>query len=451
MNFPANRWLLERLVEWQREGLISDSSAKVLRERYAPDASGRDVPNGIASMVLGVLGALLIGSGLIAIIGYNWDEFSRPVRLLFAFAPLLLAQAYCASLLIRRNPVAGWKREAAAILQTAGAGACIILVSQIYHLSGKWTDFLLCWLLVSLPLAWTHRSKAVAFFCLTATSVWSVGRVGEAEEWYSGPLLYPLLFLGIPQLWESLRSPLTVSLFLRWAIASSAMFGFGSAIAELLKNEGSDIRGGVLYLSWTFLAAGFCLIPLRKEEVNVPIVFKPQVALGGLWILVFGLAASVRTNGSFMVQGVREAFSMIAARVLFIMVGGLALVAYRQKRWGILILTSVVLLPVVAYGVTPENARVAGDLLPIISTVYLGLVGLGLILLDFAGKPAAPRIGAALISILILIRMADSKLSLLTKGLVFIAVGVAFLVFNHFINRRHTGVHKRVSDGEGLL
>jgi len=446
MNSSPNRWLLERLVEWQREGLISDASANILRERYASAAIDRDSRRSLASVVMAVLGALLIGSGLIAVIGYNWDEFSRPVRLLFAFAPLLLTQSYCASLLTRRTAVADWKREAAALLQTAASGACIILVSQIYHLSGKWTDFLLCWLLVSLPLAWTHRSKAVTLFCLMASAVWSVGCVGEVGAWYAGPLLYPLLFLGIPQFWEQLRAPLNVSSFLRWGIASSAMFGFGSAIAKSLENADAVIDGGELYFSWTLLAAVFCLIPLRKEEVNVPLPFKPQVVLGALWILFFGLAASLHSNGNEMVQGVRGAFALTVARGLFIVTGALALVACAQKRWGILIVTSVVLLPVVACVATPENTRVAENLLSILSTVYLGLVGLGLILLEFAGKPSAPRIGAALISILILIRMGDSHLSLLKKGLVFIAVGVVFLVFNHFINRRHT----RLSHGEVL-
>ena len=42
-----------------------------------------------------------------------------------------------------------------------------------------------------------------------------------------------------------------------------------------------------------------------------------------------------------------------------------------------------------------------------------------------------------MLSMLIIARMADSHFSLLIKGLVFIAVGVAFLAFNFFMSRRH--------------
>jgi uncharacterized membrane protein len=56
-----------------------------LRERHPVD----DSQPGVAQIIMGSLGALLIGTGLIAVIGYNWDDFSRPVRLLFAFLPLL--------------------------------------------------------------------------------------------------------------------------------------------------------------------------------------------------------------------------------------------------------------------------------------------------------------------------------------------------------------------------
>src|SRR5262245_17297782 len=88
MSAPHHRWLHSQLPQWEREGLITAENAATLRQRYPHDDSGL----GMAQIAMGVLGALLIGIGLIAIIGYNWDHFTRPVRLLFAFAPLLGAQ-----------------------------------------------------------------------------------------------------------------------------------------------------------------------------------------------------------------------------------------------------------------------------------------------------------------------------------------------------------------------
>src|SRR5690606_8014917 len=84
MSAARQRWLLEQIPDWEREGLLTAEAAGRLRERYALDGSRP----GLGQILLGALGALLIGSGLIAILGHNWDDFSRPVRLLCAFLPL---------------------------------------------------------------------------------------------------------------------------------------------------------------------------------------------------------------------------------------------------------------------------------------------------------------------------------------------------------------------------
>ena len=55
--------------------------------------------------------------------------------------------------------------------------------------------------------------------------------------------------------------------------------------------------------------------------------------------------------------------------------------------------------------------------------------------LEFLGRQGAARIGATLITILVILRMVDAEFSLLTKGLAFIVIGAAFLGFNVFISR----------------
>ena len=132
MNTSHQRWLLEQLPQWERDGLLTADAARTLRERHAIDAS----QPGLAQIVMGSLGALLIGTGLIAVIGYNWDDFSRPVRLLFAFLPLLTTQIISFRVLQRGDAAAAWVRETAALLQALATGACIALVSQIYNLGG---------------------------------------------------------------------------------------------------------------------------------------------------------------------------------------------------------------------------------------------------------------------------------------------------------------------------
>ena len=70
-----------------------------------------------------------------------------------------------------------------------------------------------------------------------------------------------------------------------------------------------------------------------------------------------------------------------------------------------------------------------------LATLHLAVIGITLIVLEFAGKKGAPRLGALLLSVLIIARMADSHFSLLAKGVAFIGVGVAFLAFNILMSR----------------
>ena len=46
-------------------------------------------------IVFGILGAILVGLGIILILAHNWDELSRTTKTIFAFLPLLIGQAFC--------------------------------------------------------------------------------------------------------------------------------------------------------------------------------------------------------------------------------------------------------------------------------------------------------------------------------------------------------------------
>jgi hypothetical protein len=426
MSASRQRWLLEQIPDWEREGLLTPEAAVRLRERYA-EAARRP---GLGQILLGALGALLIGSGLIAVLAHNWDDFSRPVRLLCAFLPLLVTQIF--SWYALRRDVATWVRETAGLLQALAAGACIALVSQIYHLGGDWPDFLRAWFLLALPLAWVLRSDAVSLFYLVAITVWTLNRSELEVTWQDSAMLFPLLLLALLPRWWRQPAPGTV---LRWLLACAAALGLASAaITALEHGEGISRRGHAVPLLWSLLAAGFVLLPLNARGLGESLARKPQIILGGLWLFGFGLAATFRSLGLELLKGLPVLLSLPVGWLGFTLLAGFMVLAVRQQRWAVLAVASVVLLPLLVHAFSPDTPR--GTLLAGFFTLHLALVGLTLILLDFAGRPSAPRLGAAVLSLLVITRMADSDLSLLTKGLAFILVGSAFLAFNFFMSRR---------------
>lgn len=431
MNTSHHRWLLEQLPQWERDGLLTADAARTLRERHVVDES----QPGLAQIVMGSLGALLIGTGLIAVIGYNWDDFSRPVRLLFAFLPLLATQIVSFRVLQRGDAAAAWVRETAALLQALATGACIALVSQIYNLGGEWPEFLFWWMLLSLPLVWVLRSHAVAIFYLVGIAVWSLDQ-GYDKPWHDSPLIYPLLLLGLLPYWPGWPPKTPLSLSVRWVMTISAILGLCSAAVFVsARSEGYySHRDETFIWLWTLIGAGLTLFPLSRAGVAESTGRKPQVVLGSLWLLGYGIAATFQDVSDDILQGAANALKLPWCWGLLAVLALFVILACLRRRWAVLAIASIALLPLVAIPFTQDPGE-HGALLSWLVTLHLSLIGITLIVLEFAGRRGAPRLGAALLCLLIIARMFESELSLLAKGLAFIVIGVAFLAFNLFMSR----------------
>jgi uncharacterized membrane protein len=438
MKSSPHRWLLEHIPEWERDGLLTAEAARTLRERHGAELAAEESHAGgarsrWAQMVTGSMGALLVGFGLIAVIGYNWDDFSRPVRLLFAFLPLLAAQLWSLRILLRGETMATWVRECAGLLQALATGACLAIVSQMYNLGGEWPDLLFWWMLLSLPLVWVLRSKAVAVFYLTAVTVWSVSRMDHVGPWSSSPVMYPVLLIGLLPLWPGWPPQHVPSIFMRWLLTISAIVGLCGAVAFA-----SDVWGPswgeesqMAVWLWTVIAAVLVLFPLSPSGMAESLGRKPQVVLGALWLLGYGLAGTFRESNERLLEGMVQDLSWPWAWGLLAVMAAFMVMAALRERWAVLAMAAIGLLPVIAY-------PLAG-MLNWVSTVYLFGLGVLFIVLEFTGRRGSPRLGAAVLCALIIARMVDSQFSLLTKGLVFMVAGVAFLVFNLAMTRPGRG------------
>ena len=67
-------------------------------------------------IVFGVLGAILVGLGMVLIIAHNWDDLSRMTKTGLAFLPLLLGQGLCGYVLLRKQDSVAWRESATAFL-----------------------------------------------------------------------------------------------------------------------------------------------------------------------------------------------------------------------------------------------------------------------------------------------------------------------------------------------
>ena len=427
MNASNHRWLQEQLPAWEKDGLITAENAAALRQRHPVEEPGA----GLAQMIMGSIGALLIGAGLITLIAYNWDDFTRPVRLLIAFLPLAGAQVLTFLVLKRGSAWPAWVRECAALFQACASAACLALVSQMYNLGGEWPEFLLACLLLSLPLVWLLRPTSVVILYLIGTAVWAVNQGWERPVWHQSALLYPLLLAALYPFWPGAKRDQRLSTTLRWILVLSIYAALLGMIEASMRLHGYNdwYSSDRTFWLWELSIAVLLLFPLPEQAVAERNRQKPQVVLGTIQLVGFGLGMTFMD--SHAVRSLENALHTPWAWVCVVLGITFAMLAVMRRRWAVLSIAGILAVPFVAL-LFGERASGA---LPLLMNVYLLALGIVLIVLEFSGRRGAPRLGATLISILIICRMAESDLSLLFKGITFILIGCAFIAFNIAMSR----------------
>ena len=194
-----HRRLRAEIAGWQADGLISADQAAAIRRRYAgaveqapessADAEVDAAPGGAIGgrvvSVIAVMGASLIGLGIIAFIASNWSEIPQPARLALLIIGTLAIYAVGGALRYRW----GYARTGAAIilLGAIAYGASLHLIAQIYHLPVNHPNLMPAWFAGVIPLAYIVRARAILTLAL-ALLLLAIGF--RAQEWAVGAAFY---------------------------------------------------------------------------------------------------------------------------------------------------------------------------------------------------------------------------------------------------------------------
>jgi uncharacterized membrane protein len=146
-------------------------------------------------LVFGVLGALLIGLGIILIIAHNWDELSRAVKTGFAFLPLVAGQLLCGYVFLKIPDSITW-RESSALFLFLSVGSTLALVSQTYNIPGSLGPFLLTWMVLCLPIIYVMKSSIVSLFYIVGIT-WYASETGYWSSPSEQATLYWILLSGV--------------------------------------------------------------------------------------------------------------------------------------------------------------------------------------------------------------------------------------------------------------
>ncbi len=148
--------------------VITQDTADKIANYYKQQQSK---PSNNLFVIFGVLGAILVGLGIILMLAHNWDEFSRNIKTIIAFIPLIIGQLACFYSITKKHTSIAWRESSAAFLFFA-VGANISLISQIYNIPGNLSAFLFTWMLLCLPLVYILRSSIVSLLYIAGISAY---------------------------------------------------------------------------------------------------------------------------------------------------------------------------------------------------------------------------------------------------------------------------------------
>lgn len=474
---------MQQVKELFSKGFIDEKQQTKILEYYKelkPASSANR-----ALVALGVLAAFLVGAGIILIFAYNWSDFSKTLRAFLSFMPLLLAQGFAfyvlwtsrkkTNSLNNTNFYKVWS-EPAAVFWILSVGASISLVTQTYHISGDLPGFFLAWSLATIPVLFLFfsvfafvsylillASYTGATFVSSATSVpWTFWLLLVVAVVFYVLYFYRYYFLHNEhsQKLSTLKKEIMASVF---AISILVFVPLHLHYKWFFKYEGFSIV--LLLLSMFSFLFFVSLYSLNNAEdnnqetqnflSNFARFFESKsllvIAFGGIaWLLFAATFGDFWRDIKPFVLQIKEsvtsidlAFDALIYVVLFF--SGLVAtffyvrpLAAKQPDYHVFPSVGIALLILSVLA----HTFFAREWLPHFFVVLFNLYifASGIVLIYFGIKQISllkVNLGFLLTAAIIVIRFYDSDISLLTRGVIFIVLGMALFWLNRFLVRNY--------------
>lgn len=408
------RWLLEALPTLEREGVIDAATAGRLRQRYASAATAP----AWGRILSAVLGALLMGLGVILLLAHNWEQWPRLPRVLISLTPLLLGQAACLWAMTRANGDVAW-REGSASFTVAAFAAALALVGQLYHLPSDLDRFLIVCAAAALPLAYLMAAHSVMVLYALLVCAWA--GVGSAHLGWT--LL--ALALMLPWLWtlHRQRPPPFVSGLLWTALPPLA------TLAVLLSLD-AGLRMTTLWLAQVGALFWLASPPDERGRRGAPMRYGMTMVVG---LAVAGSFTAFWSPGGLHSSTGDAASWLLVTAVMALLLWG-AQRALREDQW----LRAAGMLPATLLWLSLmfDPTPYAGPL-ALLCNLYLAVLGVALIREGIAQhRLRLAHTGLAILALLILLRFLDTELSFSARGVAFLLVGAGSLAFSRWLRQQ---------------
>jgi uncharacterized membrane protein len=281
----------------QEAGFIRPDQAEAILQHYQLESHSHRFMT-----LVGVIGAILIGSGCVLVIASHWDTIPAGLKLITGIA--LLAGSHVLGFQLGRQGKYPQTAQAAHLLGSLLFLGNIALVGQVYHLSSRPPSAILLWGLGVTPLAWILRSRVQHLLSLIILLVWLGLEMNQTDSWIHSNNIRQLfsntLFVGVAfSIWGHLLNRSTYSEFAsiteRVGSLVCLMASYPMTLGLFYHGQ-PDASGGPTFAIVLSLLAGLLSLADMNRRQNAPNL-RTEASDG--WMLHGGLIAL-----AWMVQAV---------------------------------------------------------------------------------------------------------------------------------------------------
>jgi uncharacterized membrane protein len=210
------------LARWQSAGLLDEATATAIRnyERAQLRPGGRQWQVLLAL----VLGAILLGAGVLLFVAAHWDTLSPFSRMCLVLLMLIFFHGLG---ILARERFAGFATAMHA-LGTVSAGAAIALVGQIFNMQEHWPSAVLLWALCAAAGWWLLRDQFQQTLTILLLPAWVFSEWIDRADAYAGAETY---FARMAAIVAALY--LAAFLHSRRRALAGILFGFGAVLLPI--------------------------------------------------------------------------------------------------------------------------------------------------------------------------------------------------------------------------
>jgi len=420
--------IIKEIPELLKAEIITQDTADRIQDYYK---NKKGASTNRLFIVFGILGAILVGLGIILIIAHNWDELSRATKTLFAFLPLVVGQALCVYSITKKQNSDAWKESGTAFLFFS-VGASISLVSQVYNIPGNLSSYLLTWMLLCLPLLYVMKSSIASLLYLIGITYYA-GEVGYWSYPSSESYLYwLLLLLALPHyfLLYKEKPKSNFMTFHNWCIPLSIVIVLGTIAYNM---EEIMFVAYVSIFGLLYLIGDVAFFSSQKLRNNGYKIIGSLGTIVLLMVLSFDWFWEELREKDLQFSEIISTPEFLVSTIISLLATGLLYLNQKGKSFKEI----KPLAPVFIVFILTSILGLTSSISFILINISVFVIGI-LTVKDGAKQDSIGLLnfGLLIITALVICRFFDTDLSFVVRGILFVSVGAGFFFTNYWMLKK---------------